>query len=153
MSVATAPPALPEAAAAKVAKIEAALSDCGKKHKCKVRCTVFNKKLEVVWATQMDGVPGMMAGIAVAKARSFFDGKTLTSPGMCTTMCCLLCPYCCGCSNQMPVEGTIPFELEGTDAACMVINGAPAGSTDLAIANEMVGVAAGGAPDVASMTR
>ena len=152
-TVAVGPPELPAAAQAMVAKIEAALKPCAEKHKVKVRCTILNKKLEALWFTQMDGVPGFMGKVAVSKARSFFDGKELASPGMTTTMCCYLCPWCCGFSNQIAVQGTVAFELPGTDAACLVVNGAPAGSVDLEIANEMVGAAAGGAPDGAAMVR
>ena len=144
-TVAVGPPELPAAAAAAVAKIEAALRPCADKHKVKVRCTVLNKKLEAVWFTQMDGVPGFMKAVAVSKARSFFDGKTLANPRMSTTMCCYLCPWMCGCTNQMAVQGTVAFELPGTDVACLVVNGAPSGAVDLEIANEMVGAAAGGA--------
>lgn len=151
--VAASPPALPADAAAKVTRIEEALAACAEKHKCKVRVTVFNKALEPVWFTEMPGVPGMMAKVAVCKARSFFDGKELKAPGTCGTMCCHFCPWMCGCTNQMAVKGTIPFELPGTDAACLVVNGAPSGATDLEIANEMAGLAAGGAPDNAGMAR
>ena len=53
----------------------------------------------------------------------------------------------------MAVAGTVAFELPGTDAACLVVNGAPSGQTDLDIANEMVGLAAGPTPDNAGMAR
>ena len=152
-TVAVSPPALPAEAAAKMAKIEAALAACAEKHKCKVRCTALNKNLETVWFTEMPGVPGFMGKVAVSKARSFFDGKNLASPDPCSTMCCYLCPWCCGCTNQMAVQGTVAFELASTDVACLVVNGAPAGKTDLDIANEMVGIANGGAPDAANMSR
>ena len=45
------PPALPDAAKAAVTKIESALKPCADKHKVKVRCSIYNKKLEEVWVT------------------------------------------------------------------------------------------------------
>ena len=150
--VAAEPPALPDAAKAAVTKIESALKPCADKHKVKVRCSIYNKKLEEVWGTQMDGVPGFMKAVAKSKAKSFFDGKTLANPGTCSTMCCYLMPWCCGCSSHMAVQGTVAYELPGTDGAALVVNGAPSGAVDLAIANELVG-AAGGAPDGAEMSR
>ena len=89
-SVAVSPPALPAEAAAAVAKIEAALAACAEKRKCKVRLTVFNKKLEVIWFTEMPGVPGFMAKIAVSKARSFFAVRQPVSIAVVASLCCLL---------------------------------------------------------------
>ena len=67
--------------------------------------------------------------------------------------CCYFGPRMCGCTNQMLVQGVIAFDMPGSDAAFLVVAGAPQGSTDLAIANELAGAAKGGAPDVASIDR
>jgi hypothetical protein len=152
-TVAAEPLALPVEALEAIGKIEAALKPCAEKHKVKVRCSIYNKKLDEVWGTQMEGVPGFMKAVAKSKARSFFEGKTLANPGGCTTMCCYLMPWCCGCSSQMAVQGTVAYELPGTDGAALVVNGAPSGAVDLEIANELVGAAAGGAPGGATMER
>lgn len=53
----------------------------------------------------------------------------------------------------MAVQGVLPFTMAGSEAAYLVVAGAPAGSTDLEIANELTGALSGGSPDVAQMER
>ena len=90
----------------------------------------------MVWAEQLGKTPAMLAKVTISKARSFHAGKTMVSPGQCTTTCCYFCPWACGCTNQMPIKGVVPVELEGTAVACCVVTGAPLGATDLKIAEE-----------------
>ena len=39
--------------------------------------------------------------------------------------------FMCMCNGKMPVKGVVGLEIAGTDAACFVCNGAPAGPQDL----------------------
>ena len=153
-ATATVSPDLSDDAKAMISKLEAAwgASDKVKKEKS-LRITILSKNLKVLWFTQVDGTPGMMAKVAVSKARSYFAGKSMDDPSGMNLMCCYFCPWMCGCTNHMPVQGVIPFELAGTDAACLVVCGAPQGSTDLSIANEVTNAANGGAPDSAAIER
>ena len=64
-----------------------------------------------------------------------------------------MCPWMCGCTSHMAVQGVLPFTMAGSEAAYLVVAGAPAGSTDLEIANELTGALSGGSPDVAQMER
>ena len=48
-------------------------------------------------------------------------------------MCCHVCPWMCGCTSYMSVMGVVGISVFGTDASCLVVAGAPKGSTDLEI--------------------
>ena len=165
MSVAVEPPALTgealETANAIAASFKAATESRSLKN---LRCSLLNKEFEEVWFTQLEGAPAMLGKVVKSKARSYLEGKELLSPGACTTMCCYFCPWACGCTNQMPIQGTIGIELSGTSAAALVVAGAPMGAQDLAIAEEIMtscgftktaegGYKKGGAPDSACIER
>ena len=111
------------------------------KKSVKVRLTVLDKDLKVIYSDEVAGTPGMMAKIAVSKGRSYQDGAVLQDPGMCKTICCMMCPWMWGCTKGMPVQGTVGFAVPGTEASCIVVNGAPAAHDDLAIVEEALAAA------------
>ena len=165
-SVTVEPPALTGDALATATAISAAFKAAAAEKGIEkgLRISLVSQSLELVWADELEGTPGMIKKITTSKARSFFGGKELLSPSPGATMCCHLCPWLCGCTDQMAVQGTVACEVAGTSAACLVVAGAPAGSTDLAVA-EMVltkcgftkgadgAFKKGGAPPVADMAR
>ena len=155
MAVSVAPPELTGEAATIVGAWSTAFKAAADKRGIKKNLVIalLSKNLDVVWSDKLEPSPPFLNKIMVSKARSFHAGKTMVSPGACETMCCHFCPWMCGCTNQMPVQGVIAFDMPGSDAAFLVVAGAPQGSTDLAIANELAGAAKGGAPDVASIDR
>ena len=128
-----------------------------------LRCWLLTKQNEYVWATQLEPSNPILTKVMISKALSFHAGKTMLSPSAGTTMCCYFCPWMCGCTKHMPIQGCVPIEVAGTSAACLIVAGAPLGSTDLQIAEELLTAAGftktdgtfkkGGAPDSAEMTR
>ena len=164
MSVSAAPPPLTGEALEIASAIGAAFKTSAEKAKIKARCSILTKDYEEIWWTATDGAPGMLSKIVKSKARSYLDGKTLLSPSAGATMCCHLCPWLCGCTNQMAIQGTVGIELPGTSAAALVVAGAPLGAQDLAVAEEIMAACGfakssgdvfkkGGAPDSADMER
>ena len=163
MSVKAAPPPLTGEALEITTAIGAAFITSAQKAKIKARCSILTKDYEEIWWTATDGAPGMLSKIVKSKARSYLEGKTLLSPSAGATMCCHLCPWLCGCTNQMAIQGTVGIELPGTSAAALVVAGAPLGAQDLAVAEEIMAACGfaksdgkfkkGGAPDSADMER
>ena len=111
--------------------------------KFKVRTAVFmvtgrtsNKQysdLEEVVATQVEGTPAMLKKVAKSKGVSFVAGKTMADPKGCETMCCYLCPWICGCTEHMAVQGAVYIEIPGiAGKAVFVVTGSPTGSEDQA---------------------
>jgi hypothetical protein len=155
--------AIPEATLGALALIGEAVVAHATERKFKVRTAVFIKgSLEQVWAAEVPKTPGLLTAIAKSKARSFFDGKKMADPSTPEVLCCYMCPWLCGCTKQMAVQGAVGFTIPGMPAteACFVVTGSPAGSQDLANAVESLtkhgytaganGVyAQGGAPPVA----
>ena len=90
----------------------------------KVKVAVFNDKLEQLWDDKLEGAAAFLDKIAVSKSRSLMDGKKLLNPGAPYTICCLLCPWACGCTTQMPVQGPSYIEIGGTEAKVLVVCGA-----------------------------
>jgi hypothetical protein len=160
-AVAAASPALPAEAQAFVAKIEAAFPTAAAENKCKnLHCAIIDRQLNVLWSTSVPaGKPGMLAKIVVSKARSTYENQKLSSGpnGFCDTMCCYVCPWMCGCTKQMAVEGAVPVALPGATAETLLVcAGAPKGAVDRAIADRLMGEAAassGGAPNVDEIAR
>ena len=159
--VAVAPPTVPDEL---VSGIEPAFkAACEKRGAKKLICHIITRDLTTIWTTQLDGAPRMLGKVAKAKAKSFHAGKKLLSPDGCTTMCCHFCPWACGCTSHMTIQGVVPMELTGTAASCLVVAGAPMGSTDLQIAEELLTECGftkvddvfkkGGSPDNAEMAR
>ena len=140
---------MPAELTAAVAKIEPAFkASVEKRPGCEkaIVCGIYNQRLEPLWTTAI-GKPGILPKIAKSKARSCLSGKEMKDPRGCTLVCCHVMPWMCGCSGHMAVQGAVTYQLAGTDAACLVVSGAPAGATDLEIVNEIVAaLGAGGAP-------
>lgn len=84
------------------------------------------------------GRAGDASQIGKSTAISFPDGKELTSPSTPKVMCCYMAPWMCGCTKQMAVLGTVKIEVPGVSAACMVVCGAPVGTKDLEICEEVL---------------
>ena len=134
--VAPTPPALPPAAEA-LTGLDAALETVAAAHKVKaIEAMVFSKDLSTLWHHRVGSTPGFIRKVLRSKAKSFVDGKPLADPGPCTTMCCYLMPWCCGCTAQMAVQGAVGIHVDGLDAEGFVVSGAPAGATDLKICEE-----------------
>uniref|UniRef100_A0A7S4SDJ9 Uncharacterized protein n=1 Tax=Alexandrium monilatum TaxID=311494 RepID=A0A7S4SDJ9_9DINO len=65
-----------------------------------------------------------------------WDGKPLVNSNICVIVCCHFCPWVCGCTKQMALQGPVPISLPGHPDLCFVVNGAYPASEDLAIAEE-----------------
>ena len=166
-SVEPSPPALPSAVSAVASSIEASFKVAADKQGIKkaLKISIIAKEsLAILWTSQLENTPAMLAKVSVSKARSFKDGKKMVSPGACTTMMCYFCPWACGCTNQMPIQGVVGMELE-KDSYILVVSGAPVGATDLLIAEDVMAATGftegetagvytkGGAPDNARIER
>ena len=107
----------------------------------KLRFAVYDSSdLRLLYQTQAPGLPYMMELVTQSKARSYIDGKELANPTRCQFMCCFMCPWMFGCTKQMAVLGSVPVSVPNNHrylpsrTAVMVVAGAPAGATDLDIA-------------------
>ena len=145
-------PDLPAEAAATMEKMNQAFKIALESRKLTgVVLAVYDKDLKPIY-TSVVGSAGPKIKISASKARSLLAGKLLVDPKGCTLMCCYVCPWMCGCSNQMAVMGAVEFSMPATDAAALVVSGAPTGGVDLEIVNELLAASAGG-PDSACIER
>ena len=128
-------PALPPEVLSTLDPLGEAIKKGAIARKVGVHVSVYNKDFVRLWSTQNEGVPGMMAKVNVSKAKSLLAGETLKNPSMPQVMCCYMPCWACGCSN-MPVWGCSRIEIAGTDAACIIVNGAPGAHIDKAILEE-----------------
>ena len=158
-------PELPAEAAATMAKIDEAFKAALQSRKLTgVMLAVYDPNLKPIY-TSVVGSAGPKIKISESKARSFLEGKPLADPKGCSLICCYVCPWMCGCTNHMAVHGTVKFSLAGTEAAALVVSGAPTGGADLEIVNEVLAAttpgagdelplaAPGGAPEIATIER
>merc|ERR1712216_629809 len=109
---------------------EAVLKLCEKDGLC-VRMSIYSKDLKELWTDVCPG-DGMAQGanIAAAKAKSFLEGDEMVDGPTAGIMA----GFMCMCNGKMPVKGVVALEIAGTEAACFVCNGAPAGPQDLQVA-------------------
>ena len=76
----------------------------------------------------------MLNKICLAKAKSLLAGNKLHGDiNMCHLMCCHVCPFMCGCSKLMNIQGSVKIQtaLEGDKAFGILAAGAPKGPQDL----------------------
>lgn len=101
----------------------------------KARLAIFTKELNSklgpseVWSYSCLDKDGPIPKISKAKAESYFKGRTLKDPRGCSLICCYVCPWACGCTRYMDVEGTVRIELPGlADNTCILSSGLPTGA-------------------------